>query len=89
MANKVSFFQRIGGIFDKNKVFNGVDYDSSAIKSVKFHPEKNEADVVYVGGDKKYKFPMSQEEFDAFQNAGSKGQWMYYVARRYPNYNGK
>ena len=93
MANKgmkASFFQRLGGIFDKNKVFNGVDYDSSAIKSVKFHPNKNEADVVYTGlGNKTYKFPMTQEEFDAFQDAGSKGGWMYYNARRYSNYNGK
>ncbi len=87
---KASIFQKIGGIFDRNKVFNGVDYDSSAIKSVKFYPEKNEADVQYTGvGGKTYKFPMTQEEFDALQNAGSKGQWMYYVARRYPNYNGK
>lgn len=88
--NKPSFFQKEGGIFDSNKVFNGVDYDSTAIRSVSFDPDKNEADIVYNGvGNKSYKFPMTSEEFDDFNSAPSKGSWVYYIARRYPNYKGE
>ena len=82
--NKPSFFKKEGGIFNSNKVFNGIDYDSTAIKSVSFDPDKNEADIVYNGvGNKSYKFPMTPEEFEDFKDAPSKGKWVYYTARRY------
>lgn len=82
--NKPSFFKKEGGIFNNNKIFNGIDYDSTAIKSVSFNPDKNEADIVYNGvGNKSYKFPMTSEEFDDLKNAPSKGKWVYYTARRY------
>ena len=82
--NKPSFFKKEGGIFNSNKIFNGIDYDSTAIKSVSFNPDKNEADIVYNGvGNKSYKFPMTPEEFDDLKDASSKGKWVYYTARRY------
>lgn len=82
--NKLSFFKKEGGIFNSNKIFNGIDYDSTAIKSVSFNPDKNEADIVYNGvGNKSYKFPMTSEEFDDLKDASSKGKWVYYTARRY------
>lgn len=82
--NKLSFFKKEGGIFNSNKIFNGIDYNSTAIKSVSFNPDKNEADIVYNGvGNKSYKFPMTSEEFDDLKNAPSKGSWVYYIARRY------
>lgn len=82
--NKLSFFKKEGGIFNSNRVFNGIDYDSTAIKSVNFNPDKNEADIVYNGvGNKSYKFPMTSEEFEDFKDAPSKGKWVYYTARRY------
>ena len=86
MANnkKPSFFKKDGGIFNSNKIFNGIDYNSTAIKSVSFNPDKNEADIVYNGvGNKSYKFPMTPEEFEDFKDASSKGKWVYYTARRY------
>lgn len=82
--NKPSFFKKEGGIFNSNKIFNGIDYNSTAIKSVSFNPDKNEADIVYNGvGNKSYKFPMTSEEFDDLKDASSKGKWVYYTARRY------
>ncbi len=73
--------------FDKyglmGTAYNGVDYDSSAIDKVEYHPERQEAEITYVGGDKAYTFPMDDREFNDFKNAPSKGQWVYYNARRY------
>ena len=68
---------------NKKDIYNGVDYDSSAIESVKFDPSTNNAKVVYTGGGKEYDFPMTQQEFDKLKWSGSKGQWMAYKARRY------
>lgn len=65
--------------------YNGIDYDSSAIDSVEYHPERQEAEITYVCGGKAYTFPMDDKEFTDFQNAPSKGQWVYYNARRYTN----
>lgn len=81
---KFSFFQRLGGIFNRNKAFNGLNYDSSAIKSITFDPKNNEADIVYTGpNNKAYTFPMTRAEFNDFKDADSKGQWVAYQARRY------
>lgn len=62
---------------------NGNDYSSSAIRSVEYHPQNQQAVVQYEGSDKKYTFPMNGSEFDDLQRADSKGQWFAYNARRY------
>lgn len=68
---------------NNNTIYNGLDYDSSAIDKVEFHPERNEAEITYTGGGKSYTFPMTQKEFDRMKWSGSKGQWVAYSARRY------
>ena len=68
---------------NKDTIYNGLDYDSSAIQSVRFDPNTNNAKVRYTGGSKEYDFPMTQDEFDEMKWSGSKGQWMAYQARRY------
>ena len=66
----------------KTNIYNGLDYDSSAIQSVRFDPNTNNAKVRYTGGSKEYDFPMTQDEFDEMKWSGSKGQWVA-QARRY------
>lgn len=68
---------------NKTTLYNGVDYDSSAIEKVRFDPNTNNAKITYVGGGKEYDFPMTQQEFDRMKWSGSKGQWVAYKARRY------
>lgn len=66
-----------------NHIVNGADYDSSAIASVDYDPNTQNAKVKYTSGDKVYDFPMSPEEYNSLKYSPSKGQFMYYEARRY------
>ena len=69
---------------DKAKALNnGLDFDSSAIQSIRYDGRGN-AKVAYTSApNKEYDFPMTDKEFQAFENAPSKGQFMYYEAGRY------
>ena len=63
-------------------ISNGVDFDSSAIQSVDYDGRGN-MKVQYTSGGKKYDFPCSPDEWQNLKDSSSKGQYMYYDARRY------
>lgn len=65
-----------------DSIYNGLDYDSSAIDSAEYDGRGN-MKVQYKGGGKKYDFPCSPDEWKDLKDSPSKGQWMYYLARRY------
>lgn len=60
----------------KNEIYNGIDYDSSAIQSIKWDPNTQNAKVVWTGSSKEYDYPMTEQEFNNAKWSGSKGQYM-------------
>lgn len=59
------------------------EVESTAIRDIEYDPETQNAKVRYTTGNQQYDFPMTPEEYRDFLTSPSKGQWMYYKARRY------
>lgn len=62
---------------------NGRQYRSSAISTVDYDGKGNMKVKYRNGNGKQYDFPCSPEEWEELKSAPSKGQYMYYNARRY------
>lgn len=57
---------------------------STAIKQVEYNPDTKQCFVTYQGGgDKKYEFEMTPEEFKKFMNSDSKGRYCAKIMKIY------
>ena len=61
----------------------GAELASTAIKSIEFDPDSENAKITFISSDKKYDYPMTPEEFRSFMAADSKGRWVNKEARKY------
>lgn len=59
-----------------------VPVESTAIESISYDPESENAEVQFVNGRHSYDYPMTPEEYKSFLTAPSKGQWINH-ARTY------
>lgn len=78
----------LGDDFDEDltpksgRIQNGRNYRSTAISSVEYDGRGN-MKVKYRGGNKRYDFPCTEDEWENLKHSPSKGRYMYYTARRY------
>lgn len=61
---------------------------STAIKQVEYNPSTEQCFVTYQGGDKKYEFKMTPEEFKKFMNSSSKGRYCAKIMKIYNRADG-
>lgn len=59
-----------------------IPVESTAIESITYDPENENAEIEFINGRHPYDYPMTPEEYRSFLTSPSKGQWIQ-TARTY------
>ncbi len=72
------------GVGYEDKPIEHTTADSSAVENVRYDPKNENLDIMFVGGEKEYRYPnVDKKTFEAFMRTPSKGSFVNDVLKPY------